>query len=216
MNDSSNVLTTKQSRYPKDDDDLRPSFERERIEVPGSPRAVLRAALDAGDLSPVEVAAVAGAARVAKCPARVRDPLREGRLDAARNELRTWLKPPAARSRLDVEVALWRARDRAAKCATTYRVYAEAGHGLHAVEHRCRARVCVTCARRAMRAALSRWRVLFAAPVRTGYVASFVTLTPPVAVAETGDDVRKLLRAVARFADMLRRGRPSWGIPARS
>lgn len=213
---SSNVLTLKQSRYPKEDGDLRPTFKAERIEVPGSPRRVLRAALLA-DLDATALRAVQGAARVARCPSRVLEPLEAGDVAAARTELRRWLRgSERTDGRLDVDAALWRASERARRCASTYRVYREAGHGLHAVEHRCRARVCQACARRAMRAALGRWRPLFAVPVNQGHTLSFVTLTPASGVAEDGAAVRKFLRSVAKFADMLRRGRPSWGIAPRS
>ena len=195
-----------------------PVRTRSRRMVPGTPRAVLRAAAEGEEVQADDVAA---AARVARCPLRVReawDAVAAGdatiRADA-RRMLGQWLNPPPSSRIVDIDHALARALDRAEQCGTTYRVFSETGVGLHAVPAPCRARVCVTCQRRALRAVLDRWRPLFAAPVRAGYVASFVTVTSTRTV-DGPDGVGRFLKALGRFVYAMREGVPRFGIAPRS
>ena len=195
-----------------------PVRTRSRRMVPGTPRAVLRAAVDGEDVRGDDVAA---AARVARCPLRVREAWEavaagDATIRAdARRMLREWLNPPPSSRVVDIDHALARALERAEQCGTTFRVFSEAGVGMHAIPAPCRARVCVTCQRRALRAVLDRWRPLFAAPVRTGYVASFVTLTNARTV-DGPEAVGKFLRALGRFVYAMREGVPRFGIAPRS
>jgi len=195
-----------------------PTRTRSRRMVSGTPRAVLRAGaqglgVDAGD--------VAAAARVARCPRRVVDAWEavangeEALRNAARRELAAWLDPAPSTRLVDVDHALARALARAEQCGETFRVFSEAGVGLHAVPAPCKARVCASCQRRALRAVLDRWRPLFAAPVRPGYVVSFVTLTSTRTV-DGPEAVARFTRALGRFVYAMREGVPRFGIEPRS
>lgn len=195
-----------------------PTRTRSRRMVPSTPRAVLKAAAEGLDVAAADVAA---AARVARCPSRVRDAWEavaagdETMAGAARRELSSWLKPEPSRRIVDVDHALARALERAEACGKVYRVFSETGVGLHAVPAPCRARVCVTCQRRALRAVLDRWRPLFAAPVRSGFVVSFVTLTNARTV-DGPEAVGRFLKALGRFQYAMREGVPRFGIEPRS
>jgi len=195
-----------------------PKRARSRRLVPGTPRAVLRAAVEGLGVGADDVAA---AARVARCPQRVRDAweaVAAGdetiRADAER-QLGSWLNPSPSSRIVDVDHALAKALARAEACGQTYRVFREAGVGLHAVPAPCRARVCASCQRRALRAVLDRWRPLFAAPVRSGYVVSFVTVTSTRTV-DGPEAVAKFTRALGRLVYAMREGVPRFGIEERS
>lgn len=195
-----------------------PTRARSRRLVPGTPRAVLRAAVEGLDVAADDVAA---AARVARCPSRVRDAWdavaagNAGVVEHARRELSSWLFPAPSTKLVDVDHALAKALARAEQCGQTYRVFREGGVGLHAVPAPCRARVCVTCQRRALRGVLDRWRPLFGAPVLPGYVASFVTVTSPGTVSSP-DAVARFTKRLGRFVYSMREGVPRFGIEARS
>ena len=186
--------------------------------VPGTPRAVLRAAAEGLD---VDAADVAAAARVARCPLRVRDAWEtvaagdQTVRGDARRTLAEWLRPEPAARLVDVDHALSKALARAEQCGTTYRVFKEAGGGLHAIPAPCRARVCASCQRRALRSVLDRWRPLFAAPILPGYVVSFVTVTSTRTV-DGPEAVSRFTKALGRFVYAMREGVPRFGIAPRS
>lgn len=197
-----------------------PTFARRRSEVPGSPRALLREAM--GAVPDPRVARLAAeAAEVAKVPA-VRDAwtaAEDGTAEAwmaAADATRRWLRPPPPESKMDLEVALRKAMMRSQQCGTCQRVYEEDGtQRVYLAAMRCRARCCLDCLRKALKATTNRWAPLFAAPVRPGWRASFVTVGNRQPVRDRGE----LGRYVRKLGDLLRymrEGLPSCGIAPRS
>lgn len=198
-----------------------PAHARRRSMVPGAPRSVLRRATGDG-VTVADVADVRAAARVARCPKRIVEAWERYEasgtaleLEAAQRSTAAWLRPDRVGRPVDVEHALAKARARAEQCGQVLRVFREEGHGLHAIPEACKARVCAACQRRALRRTLDRWRPLFAAPVRPGFVVSFVTVTSTATVSDAAG-VSKYVRALGRLVYAMREGVPRFGIAPRS
>lgn len=214
-------------------------YARARREVAHAPRAELRAVLDAPAPVPWLAPSFRAAAVRAGAPRRVVDAWAAVELHrgaaitagpddageavrvwwAAVDETRAWLRPTRGEAPpRDVGLLVKRAAEAAESCGRCGSVWwMEGGGGDEArlLPSRCNRRACLECTRRRLRRVIDRWAPLFGAPPRPGYRLSFVTIGSTRPVRDRAD-IRRYLRGVGTLLKMMRRGVPSYGIPARA
>lgn len=201
-----------------------PNYLRTRREVPGSPRALLRAVVEqvpAAELAQEAhyAAGALGLSGVAAEWLRARDLHGEdiSAWMAAADRTRAYLsRSSGPADPVDVAERVAKAMARASTCSTCHTVYSEEGRpGLYLAAMGCDTRACLKCLRKRLKRTSERWGPLFAALPREGYRASFVTLTSTAPVVGRAA-VMAYLRRLGRVIRGMREGEPRFGIAARS
>ena len=212
-----------------------PVYRRSRPEVPGSPRAVLRAVVD-GVARPTDALHIAGAAKVAGCSARTvarwlelhEHVTRAGEVPTPEDagaqvqlwlslvdDLRAFLAPSEGEGLTEEEriAAAEKALQRAERCGCTAAVFREtdAAGRLFIAAPRCDTRACLVCQRRRLRRVVSRWAPLLRAPLVGGHHLAFVTVGSLAPVTDRAA-LGHYTRALGTLVKLMRRGRQSYGI----
>lgn len=204
-------------------------YVRERRELPGSPRSLLREAARA-EAAPEWGDRVALVATWAGAPARVRDAFARAAERANADDVDAafvawsaaaelaldWLRgSDGPATERDLDAALERAvsaAERCGRCGRWWGMENERGEtAARLVVDRCNTRACLACTRGRLRKVADRWAPLFAAPVRDGYRVSFVTVGSLGTIADRAD-VYGYLRRVGRLVGYMREGAPAFGI----